>query len=100
MRDVLLNQACDALWRVQVDAVMAHGRFVHYADADALRSVGVPVPDGWQARCDEYLGPQGVGYVLHVVADGDVCAVAVGPELGWAHAWRPVTADEEGVHAE
>lgn len=94
-RDEQLQAACYSLREAQASAVLGSGRYRRFADADALRAAGVQIPAAWQqARCDEYLGPMGVGYVLTVAADGEESAVHVGPEPGRGFDWREAAGDE------
>jgi hypothetical protein len=93
-RDTQLQTALVALGGAQDAAIATGARYRHFADADALRGAGVPIPADWAARCDEYLGPLGAGYVLHVTAGASACAVAFGPEPGFGHDWREAGDDD------
>jgi hypothetical protein len=93
-RQELLQAVCYSLREAQASAVFDSGRYHHFLDADALRLAGVDIPLDWQARVDQYLGPQGVGYVLTVTIDGMETAVHVGPESWRGFGWREVVCDE------
>ena len=88
-RNTALRVATVALCMIQSPHVQS-GRFRHFADAEALRAAGVPVPAGWVARCDEYVSPRGVGFVLVMQVDDLQAAVNVGPEVELSHDWREV----------
>jgi hypothetical protein len=68
--------------------VVERGRYTQY---DALP---LALPEGLSGRCDEYLGPDGVGFVLtfSVVTDTEGAvqetAVNVGPETYRNHDWQ------------
>jgi hypothetical protein len=93
-RDEQLTRAADMLWGPQSRAVRDHGRYRQFANADAMRAEGVYIPAAWAARCDEYLGPLGVGYVLTVTAGDEEAAAHVGPEAGYGFGWRKAGSDD------